>query len=488
MTAKQIEEGNPSTIDKSSSNASDEKEKQNDEVSPLKVTYMEVLKNNPSFYLFTASATTNWLGEWLTYLASLTAIEKIQLEQQADATKLARTAIGLLVAVRLMTKAVMSFFGGVLADGFDRRKAMIYLDLIGAGVAFCFVLAVYLRSIPMIYGATFLQEVSSGLYDPSRWSIFPLLVPNKKEYDRAMILIGIVYSLVQAFGNAAGGFLLSILGTQGCFLVDSLTYLLSAYLMGMVRGNFQVSSENISLGTPWSTAMTMFLDGVNYVRSSFWGALLFYKFCLLMLTLDVVNISFAERGGENASALLGFLFSAVGFGLLVGPVIVERFTDANELRTNQVACIVSFGISSFSILLIGIVGVCPFWLVCVLTGFRAFGVAAGIVNASIIVQKFSAPEMYGRVCSLDGFLTLTGESLSAMSSGQLQDKWGFSPEQTCLSLGLLGCAMLVGWIIFHARGGGASIHGNTTDPCKSLLCPSIPVLPRRRKFDPSLSV
>lgn len=179
------------------------------------VTYTQLLKRNRPFRLFMFSYIANSMGEWLTYLASISAIEKIQLDSGIVNTS--RTAIATLIVVRLAPTVLLSPFGGVLADGRDRRESMITLDILGAVVAWLFILAIELQSIPMILLASFLQACVSGLYEPSRSAIIPLLVPEDEGLKQATTFSGVAYALVATFGSASGGMLVSLFGIRTCF-------------------------------------------------------------------------------------------------------------------------------------------------------------------------------------------------------------------------------------------------------------------------------
>lgn len=179
------------------------------------VTYTQLLKRNRPFRLFLWSYIANHMGEWLTYLASISAIEKIQLD--SGIVKTSRTAIATLIVVRLAPNIILAPFGGVLADGRDRRESMIVLDMIGAAVAWIFILAIELKSIPMIFLATFLQECVAGMYEPSRSAIIPLLVPEDEGLKQATTLAGLSYSCVAAFGSASGGIMVALFGIRACY-------------------------------------------------------------------------------------------------------------------------------------------------------------------------------------------------------------------------------------------------------------------------------
>ena len=200
-----------------------------------RVSYRTLLQKNRPFTLYLCSYITNHVGEWLTYLASLTALSEMMHKnnlQENNGNE--STMIGSLVALRLLTNVIASPWGGALADAVDRRQAMIVLDLAGALIAWLFLAAVHLQSPSLIFIATFLQEIDAGLYEPSRSAIVPLLCPTDEELEKATLVTGMAWSIVAALGSAGGGILVSWLGLQGCFVVDSLTYLGSALFLAIM--------------------------------------------------------------------------------------------------------------------------------------------------------------------------------------------------------------------------------------------------------------
>lgn len=137
------------------------------------------------------------LGEWLTYVASISLIENILLAKNEQS----RTAISTLVVVRLLPHIAFSPFGGVLADSHDRRNSMITLDCIGAAVPLLFLVAMKVQSIQLIYWVMFLKECVASLYEPSRSAIVPLLVPDEKYLQKATTLSEGMWSVMAAVGK-----------------------------------------------------------------------------------------------------------------------------------------------------------------------------------------------------------------------------------------------------------------------------------------------
>ena len=127
------------------------------------------------------------IGEWMTYIASISAIEKIH----ASNSNVSRLSISFLAILRLLPNAVFASVGGVLADSYDRRTILFVLDLIGAAIALVYILSYYCESIYGLYFSTFLQMTVAAIYVPSRSAIVPMLVAGE-ELKKANTIIGLV--------------------------------------------------------------------------------------------------------------------------------------------------------------------------------------------------------------------------------------------------------------------------------------------------------
>lgn len=238
-------------------------------------------------------------------------------------------------------------------------------------------------------------------------------------------------------------------------MIDSATYMFSAMLMMMVSGNYNVSTssfEDFSM-----QARSMIVDGIRYLASSFFGPIAFLKCSTALLygSADVLQVSFSERGsGEGRSTRLGVLFSFVGVGCVLGPLLCDRFVNMDEPRTLQRLSILGMGVVSIGLVMTGFIF--PFWLILVFTALRSMGSSMVWVYSTLLLQKFVLPQMLGRVTSIDYSAALLTETLSAFAAGYLQDDFGLSAEQVSALLGVFGLFQTVLWVVWDLCNRGAA--------------------------------
>lgn len=354
-------------------------------------------------------------------MASISAIEQIHSSQQS----ISRTSISILVALRLIPNAVFSNIGGVLADSFDRRQILLVLDVLGAVIAWLFTVAYQCRSINALYAATMLQMTVAAIYEPSRSALTPMLL-DEESLKKAYTLTGLGWSVMASVGSSLGGFAVEWVGIDMCFVIDSLTYLMSAFFVWKIQGDYLaadetntttsnaegelsilmhdtetiVTSNTTSEKGPFQSLrllMSMTVDGFNYLRSKPWGPFVFLKCCAALIygAADVLNVSFSERGVsdvgrdsaynlEGSSRRLGVLFAFVGLGCFFGPIAIEPFTHMNETKSLERAC---WG--SYLLMAVGCWGLSRFegvaWI-CVFTAVRSSGSSVICVYSSLLLQ------------------------------------------------------------------------------------------------------
>jgi hypothetical protein len=255
-------------------------------------------------------------------------------------------------------------------------------------------------------------------------------------------------------------------------VIDSATFLASAYLLWQVNGEYNVSKDDSdrmgqhSVANGWQSIK----DGVRYLCSSFFAPLVFLKgTCALAYgACDVLNVVLSEQGdGRDKDKKLGILFSLVGTGCLLGPLLTEPFLDMERPSTLQLSCVLSFGITAIGYL--GWSFESSFWVISVFALIRAAGTSIIWINSTLLLQKFSTPKMMGRVLAIDFAIALLAESLSAYYTGVLLDKEGLSTYQVSFLLAIFSLVLTVVWSVYHISGHGAIKYqkDDSTDSTKS---------------------
>jgi MFS family permease len=437
-----------------------------------KSTYWSLMTENSNFRWYLLSYLVTLAGEWMTYIASISAIEHTHSSNGA----LSRTSISFLVILRLLPSALFASIGGVLADSYDRRKILFILDVVGAAIAWLFILSYYCGSIYGLYVATLLQMTVAAIYEPSRTAILPMLVFEEDGLKKAMTISGLAWSVMQAIGSVMGGLLTQFVGIPMCFAFDSLSYLVSALFIWEIRGRYnpvELDEGTISddveepkivatndddeskLSLANFTSMTK--EGLTYLCSQPWGAFVMLKFCAAFIygPGDILNVAFSEHKENNAldmedsSQRLGILFAFVGIGAFLGPVIAEPLSCMDNVSSLERACLVSFLFMALGFF--GMSQIDEFIWICIATSVRTSGSSVVWIYSSLLLQKLSSTSMLGRVVAVDYALAMLSESVSALLGGVLQDDAGMSAAQVSLIMAIVSLITLLIWGIYFSR-------------------------------------
>jgi MFS family permease len=304
-------------------------------------------------------------------------------------------------------------------------------------------------TVNLLYILVLFDAVAMATFSPALTSSVPLIVP-REQYTAANALIQSTTSLGIIFGPAVSGIGISLFGSQEVLCLNAFTYFIAALCLGLVRIGAPLSS--IGLKKTSSSALQDFIEGLVFVAIKQRVILLLiaaaacYGFGASALT--TLFPVFARKLLGLGPVEVGYLWSALGVGLLLMSMTLLRITEWNlSDRTRiiagaSVASAVAIGVLIWTnnLLLIGL-------LMIVIGG----GMGAFTPIAWGIVQEITPGTLVGRVMSLYS----TGAMAAAISGISL---FGWVTERFCESIGVAGIgamflltASLGGWLSWSTR-------------------------------------
>ena len=165
------------------------------------------------------------LGDWFNLVASAA---------RHRALTDAGTAISFLFLVRFLPLFLMSPFAGVIADRFDRRQILLVTDLLRAVTVASFLLVDRPERLWLLYVLTALQFVFSAVFYPAETALIPNVV-DADDLVTANTLDSLTWSTMLAFGAMLGGLATAFLGVTVAFVLDALSFVVSAWFVSQVR-------------------------------------------------------------------------------------------------------------------------------------------------------------------------------------------------------------------------------------------------------------
>lgn len=406
------------------------------------VGYVQVLRGNRDFRRLFIGQFVSQIGDWFNSVALFTLL-------------LSLTGSGEAVGYVLIIKLLPSFFvgpvAGVVADRFDRKKIMIAADIARGVIVLGFLLVRRPEQVWLVYALAAIEIAISTFFDPAKSAAIPGIV-SREELIPANALSGASWSATLALGAGLGGVVTVLFGRDAAFLIDSLSFFVSAAFIAGVRIRKLPKRERPQrLSLADATGIADFIDGARYLKANpRVSALLLVKTgwglgggVLLLLTIYGKQIF---PIGNDGAASIGLLFAARGIGALSGPMIAGTITSGSP-RAMRRTITVAFFLSAAFYLSFAHAPALWIALICVL-GAHSGGSIQWVFSTTLL--QMTVPDKFlGRVFALEmALLTLT-MSVSTYLTGLGVDYPGLGARRMATAMGLAFAIPGVAWLMLQ---------------------------------------
>jgi MFS family permease len=391
------------------------------------VGYIELVRGNRRFRLLWLGQVVSEMGDWFDTIALYTIILNL--------TGSGRN-VGLLMVARFVPSFVFGPLSGVVADRFSRRTIMIVSDLLRAIIVLGFLFVRRADQLWIIYVITVLQLAFSTFFEPARTAAIPSIVSDR-ELVSANAISSVTWSAMLTMGAAIGGVVTGLFGTNVAFVLDSLSYFVSAVLIASIRFPDRPPREKTKLTIGKALGITDTLEGARYVkhRPRVLATLLVKPAWGLgggILTLLAV---FGEKifpVGRSAATGIGVLFAARGIGTAIGPFVARRFAGEGRARM-QTTIGIAFLIGGVFYIAFG--SSTNFIFALLVLGIAHTGGSILWVFSTVLLQRGVEDRFRGRVFAAElALLTLT-MATSNYFTGELLDRFRLSPRILTVGIG-----------------------------------------------------
>ena len=391
--------------------------------------YLELLKRNRDFRYLWLGQIVSQLGDWFNTIALFALLWRLTGSE---------SAIGLLMVARFLPTVFMGSLAGVVADRFNRRTIMIVSDLLRALVVLGFLFVRRPEQVWMVYALTVAQLALSTFFEPAKTAAIPSVVPAR-DLIAANAITSVTWSAMLTLGAAIGGIATGWFGTDVSFVLDSLTYLLSAVLVARVSLPKRAAPPKTPLTVGKALGITDTVDGARYV----WHrprvlALLLVKPAWgigggILTLLPVFGEKIFPVGGKGATGI-GVLYAARGIGTAIGPFVARRLSgETNRRMQNTIG--ISFLIGGLFYVAFG--RATNFFLALALLALAHMGGSVLWVYSTVLLQSTVEDEFRGRVFATELALLTLALAASNYVTGELLDRFGYSPRAVTVGIGIL---------------------------------------------------
>jgi MFS family permease len=363
-----------------------------------------LLRRAPSFRLLFTASLGSGIGTWLAIVAL-----NVQI---LDLTGSGAWVAALNIAA-ILPPAFIGLLGGPLVDRLSRKGLMIGSDVLRL---------VVFAALPLTSSATVvvLLALAAGIGDaffrPAVVAGMPNLV-DPADLPDANFLLQAGQWLTTAAAPLVGGALVAASGPNLAYVVNAVSFALSALLLARIEARLLQSERSLSRGH-WRDLV----GGIGLLRSSY----------PLLVVFVVWNIAMVSNGGVNVAEVVlaketlhagafgyGLLWAASGIGLVLGGAGLAR-----SAATRPIAAVYPGSIALFA-LGIGIAALAPgIWVAAGAMVLTGIGNGAAVVANITLVQRGAPDHLRGRAFTVIMSVNFAIQGAAMVVAGPATDRFG----------------------------------------------------------------
>ncbi len=412
-----------------------------------------------------------WIGQMISFFGDALAINTLTLaiiRMANDADMQPGKILGALMVFSALPALFLGMIAGTIVDRSNRKRVMIASDIIRGVLALGYLLARDIDHVWIFIVVNVMLHAVSVFFFPARTAMLPQIL-NKQELLSANALAQLTHTISFVLGAAAAGVLVGAFGRTGpSFLLDSMTFFVSAYFIAKISISGKIerppSAGDISASVPLvATVHTLrerFASASHALRNGLaelWIGLkyvftdqvmrgILISFMAMFLGLGAANVTFVpllinELGMPEEG--LGVIRFSQTVGIIMGSAVVAT-SLAKRYRPGTLigGSMVIFGVTT---IIVSIVANYPLMIfVLFLVGLA---IAPPQIVASTLMQRHVPGEKLGRASGAQGTIVNVANILSMGAAGLLMDEIGARLVFTFSGLLIFSAGFVSWWVL-----------------------------------------
>ena len=329
---------------------------------------------------------------------------------------------GLYLAVGGITFCVVTLFGGVVADRFNKAKIMYMCDYLKGGIiiGFTFLLMFAIKStewkVAALFIVTVLLNAIAGIFSPASSALLPQIV-EEHQFQQAQSYFSILNSFQSIIGVILAGVLYTLIPLNVLFFIVGGCYILSAISEMFIKytSNFEKRDEKLT----FKVVLKDIGDGFKYLKSI--KALLVMMICILFVNFffspvfdnfppyfiatDITGSNYLFHESLAPEMWSSFFSVAVGIGSLATGIILSNLKQAD--KCNRIVRWSMMGISFLIILMATFYGLFSIGVISINALLIIILVILFLVGASIILINVPSSSAMMKIVDKDKLGKLT---------------------------------------------------------------------------------
>jgi MFS family permease len=331
-----------------------------------------------------------------------------------DLTSSAKS-LGLIVAAQFLPGIVFAIYGGVLADRYDQKRILFWLNFAGFVIATSTGILVATGHITfqILFISALLLGIFTGLDGPVRQSYYVLLVGDK-DLPNALSWNQINLNIGRLVGPITAGLLIEHFGTSPGFIINGATYLVAIIFLTTINVALYFPAHDLEA----SENKVTFFDSLRYLRGNRTVLIPIAVVCAIAMVgqdMQMTSTLMARTVFKVSPSSFGFLVSILALGAIVGSLAVAR--------TRAEIDIAFLGRKALYMALTWfLVASAPNYFTYAITLFFAGYFAMGVnISGNMSIRKFADPRHYGRIWGIYISLWLAALSIGSPLLGWISE-------------------------------------------------------------------
>jgi MFS family permease len=341
--------------------------------------------------------------------------------------------LGVVLATFMIARVLFLLAGGVWADRLPRRLVMIVCDVVRA-LAQASLAALLIADSAEVWHFVAVSAVvgaAAAFFMPASMGLVPQTVsaPRLQQANALMNASRLANGIA---GPALAGLFVATAGTGLVFVLDAVTYLVSAvFLTAMPTPPVAARGERLTFVADLAQGWRIVL-----ARTWIWAGLIVYAISNMALATFFVLGPLVAKTELDGARDWALILSGGGVGGLLGSVAALRFFPAHPLR-------ISFPIMlSAALLLVLLVPPAPALVLALGAALTVAAIAVGNTLWETALQENVPPDALSRVSSYEWMASLVFAPVGYALAGPAADRVGV--DSTLLVAAAVGAAASAG--------------------------------------------
>jgi hypothetical protein len=420
-------------------------------------SYVRLIRANRNFRRLWLAQIVSEIGDWFYTLSIYTLL--LQLTGRAG-------SVALALVLQVLPQTLAGPTAGVVNDRLKRKHVMIAADLIRFVIVLAMLLVRSRSTVWLIYPLLLAETTMAAFFEPARNAV----IPNISASDEVLVantLSSATWSVNLLIGASVGGLVAAFLGRNAAFVLNSLSFLASAILIGGMHFREPHAEGSAPLRLRDLVDFSPVMEGIAYIRShpvlvpavfAKAGELMVGPSWVIFTVMGAREFAVHGHGIDPAGgAMLGMsiLLGGRGLGALVGPLVSARWAGHNDHRLRLG---ILFGYLTIACGY-GLIGVSrTVWMAAACAMIAHAGGSTVWVFSTTLLQLRSDDRFRGRVFSADlGLASLTFATTAYLCGHFLDLGVSVRTMATGTGLVMLLPASILAWVLY-------SNYGNTSAP------------------------